>query len=74
VSDRVRLELGFDGGQVVAVETTDEEAGRVARAFAAVASTRVSIDGDGCLLHVDTARIAYIRRGLSGRQIGYTPP
>ena len=74
MSENIRIEIGFDGGQVVAVETTEEEAGLVARAFAASASSRVSIEGDGCCLDVDTGRIAYLRRGLSGRQIGYSPP
>ena len=74
MTERIRLEIGFDGGQIVAVETTEEEAGQVARAFAASSSARVSIDGDGCRLDLDTGRIAYVRRGLSGRQIGYSPP
>ena len=74
MAERIRLEIGFDGGQIVAVETTEEEAGLVARAFAASSSTRIAIEGDGCRLDVDTGRIAYVRRGLSGRQIGYSPP
>ena len=74
MAERIRLEIGFDGGQIVAVETTEEEAGVLARTFAASSSARVSIEGDGCRLDVDTARIAYVRRGLSSRQIGYSPP
>jgi hypothetical protein len=74
MADRIRIEIGFDGGQIVALETTEENAAQVTRAFAASSSTRVSIEGDGCSLHVDTGRIAYVRRGLSGRQIGYSPP
>ena len=69
--DSIRIELAFDGGQIVAATVEPETADAIERAVTAGAGGAVQLDTQDGRLTVVVPRVAYLKRYPPGSQVGF---
>jgi hypothetical protein len=69
--DSIRIELAFDGGQIVAAIVQPDTADVIERAVAAGAGGTVQLDTQDGRLSVVVPRVVYLKRYPPGSQVGF---
>jgi hypothetical protein len=69
--DSIRIELAFEGGQIIAAMVSVDTADAVERAVTAGAGGTVEIDTDDGRITVVVPRIVYFKRYRRGAQPGF---
>ena len=67
----IRIELAFDGGQIVAATVQPETADAIERAVSAGAGGSVQLDALDGRLTVVIPRVVYLKRYPPGSQVGF---
>jgi hypothetical protein len=70
--DRVRIEIGFQGGQVIGSFVTQETADQLERALHEDGPRAVVLDTDEGPYHVVVPEVAYLRRFNRASRVGFT--
>ena len=68
---RVRIEVGFDGGQVMNALVTTESADGLERAFAASSESVVQLDAEDGTYLVSLRRVVYVTRYAREGRVGF---
>jgi hypothetical protein len=71
-SDRVRIEVGFQAGQVIGVFVTMETADQLERALHEDGPRVVVLETDEGPYHVVVPEVAYLRRFNRASHVGFT--
>ena len=69
--DSVRVEIGFDGGQVMSALVTVEAADALERALGASASGTLALDAEDGRYTVALARVVYVKRFAREAKVGF---
>lgn len=69
---RVKIEIGFQGGQVIGTFVTQESADQLERALHEDGSRVVVLDTDEGPYHVVVPEVAYLRRFNRSSHVGFT--
>ena len=69
--DPIRIELAFDGGQIIAAAVQPDAADAIERALAAGAGGTVQLDTQDGRLSVVVPRVVYLKRYPPGSQVGF---
>ena len=69
--DSVRIELAFEGGQIIAAMVSVDTADAVERAVTASAGGTVEIETDDGRITVVVPRVVYFKRYTRGAQPGF---
>ena len=69
--DSVRVEIGFDGGQVMSALVTVEAADALERALSASASGTLALDAEDGRYTVALARVVYVKRFAREAKVGF---
>ena len=70
-SERVRIEVGFDGGQIMGAVITVASADELDRALAAAADGTLALEADDGRYTVSLHRIVYVKRFTRGARVGF---
>jgi hypothetical protein len=70
-SDRVRVEVGFQGGQVVGGFATQDSAGQLERALHEDGPRVVVLETEDGPYHVVVPNVAYFRRFTRASRVGF---
>ena len=68
---RVRVEVGFDGGQVMNALVTVESADALQRGFSAASEAVVQLDAEDGTYHVSLRRVVYVTRYAREGRVGF---
>ena len=68
---RVRIEVGFDGGQVMNALVTVESADGLERAFSAASDAVVQLDAEDGTYRVSLRRVVYVTRYAREGRVGF---
>jgi hypothetical protein len=68
---RVRVEVGFDGGQVMNALVTLESADALERAFAGLSENVVALEAEDGTYHVSLRRVVYVTRYAREGRVGF---
>jgi hypothetical protein len=71
-SERVRVEVGFQGGQVIGGFVTSESADQLERALHEDGPRVILLDTDEGPYHVVVPEVAYLRRFSRASRVGFT--
>lgn len=71
-SERVRVEVGFQGGQVIGVFVTVESADQLEQALHKDGPRVVVLDTEDGPYHVVVPEVAYLRRFSRASHVGFT--
>ena len=69
--DSIRIELAFEGGQIIAAMVSPATADAVERAVSASAGGTVDLDTDDGRITVVVPRVVYFKRFTKGAQPGF---
>jgi hypothetical protein len=69
--DSIRIELAFDGGQIIAAAVQPDAADAIERAVAAGAGGTGQLDTEDGRLSVVVPRVVYLKRYPPGSQVGF---
>jgi hypothetical protein len=69
-----RIEVGFDGGQIMSALITAASAEELERAFAAREDGTVSLDAEDGRYTVQVGRIVYLKRFARESRVGFSDP
>jgi hypothetical protein len=69
--ERVRIEVGFDGGQVMSVLTTTESVEQLEQALGAGQDGAIAIDADDGRYTLALRRIVYVKRLARESRVGF---
>ena len=69
--DSVRVEIGFDGGQVMSALVTVEAAEALERALSASASGTLALDAEDGRYTVALSRVVYVKRFARESKVGF---
>ena len=69
--DRIRIELAFEGGQIIAALVTSATAEAVERAVTAGAGGTIDLDTSDGRITVVVPRVVYLKRYAKGAQPGF---
>ena len=69
--DSVRVEIGFDGGQVMSALVTVEAADALERALVASASGTLALDAEDGRYTVALSRVVYVKRFAREAKVGF---
>ena len=69
--DSIRIELAFEGGQIIAAMVSPATADSVERAVTAGAGGTVELDTDDGRITVVVPRVVYFKRFTKGAQPGF---
>jgi hypothetical protein len=67
----VRIEVGFDGGQVMNALVTVEGADELERAFSALSESVVTLEAEDGTYHVALRRVVYLTRYAREGRVGF---
>jgi hypothetical protein len=70
--DRVRIEVGFDGGQAMALLVTSKEADELERTLADGTDNAFSVDSDDGRYTLALKRIVYVKRFGRESRVGFS--
>jgi hypothetical protein len=69
--ERVRIEVGFDGGQVMNALVAIDGADALERAFAASSEAVVTLEAEDGIYHVALRRVVYVTRYAREGRVGF---
>jgi hypothetical protein len=69
--ERVRLEIGFDGGQAMTVIVPGQDADELEQRLAAGTEQTVALDADDGRYTVALKRVAYVKRFARESRVGF---
>jgi hypothetical protein len=69
--DSVRIELAFEGGQIIAAMVAPQAADAVERAVSSGAGGAVEIETDDGRITIVASRVVYLKRFTKGSQPGF---
>ena len=69
--DSVRVEIGFDGGQVMSALVTVEAADALERTLSASASGTLALDDEDGRYTVALSRVVYVKRFARESKVGF---
>jgi len=69
--DSVRVEIGFDGGQVMSALVTVEAADALERTLSASASGTLALDAEDGRYTVALSRVVYVKRFARESKVGF---
>lgn len=72
--DKVRVEVGFDGGQIMNSLVTNESAKALEDALGKPDIDTVTLESSEGALIVVLAHVAYVKRHTRGGQVGFLTP
>jgi hypothetical protein len=67
----IRIELAFEGGQIIAANVTAETADTLERAIAATSQSTIQLDTDDGRLSVAVPRLVYVKRYARDSKVGF---
>jgi hypothetical protein len=70
-NDHVRIEIGFDGGQIMSALVTPGTADDLERALSAGANGAVALDAEDGRYTVPLARVVYLKRFAREGRLGF---
>ena len=70
-ADSVRIELAFDGGQIIAAMVSTEAADALERAVAATSQGTVQLDTEDGRISVAVPRVVYVKRYARDSKVGF---
>ena len=70
-SERVRIEVGFDGGQIMAALVEASSAERLEQALAAGENGALSLDVEDGRYMIALARVVYVKRFARESRVGF---
>jgi hypothetical protein len=71
VADRVRIEVGFDGGQIMSAIVEPGDADRLEQALGGEGDGALSLDVDDGRYTVALRRIVYVKRFARDSRVGF---
>ena len=71
-NERVRVELAFDGGQIVAAEVLADSADGLQRALAAGGEAVFELEADDGTYLIPLRRVVYVKRVARETSVGFT--
>ena len=75
---RIRIEIGFDGGQIMSAVVEPDSADALERSFTAGSDKSMALDADDGRYTVALHRVVYIKRFAREARVGFgvvpTPP
>jgi hypothetical protein len=69
--ERVRLEIGFDGGQIMGALVTIESADALDQALSAGGNSAVALDAEDGRYTIPVARVVYVKRYSRESRVGF---
>ena len=73
VDERIRIEIGFDGGQVMGSFVNEEAANDLERALGGEGDGAFSFDAEDGRYTVSLRRVVYVKRFTREARVGFTP-
>ena len=70
-NEHIRIEIGFDGGQVMAALVEPAAADQLERALGAASEKALVIDADDARYTVVLARVVYVKRFARESRVGF---
>jgi hypothetical protein len=70
-AESVRIELAFEGGQIIAANVTPDTADGLERAVAATSQGTIQLDTDDGRLSVAVPRLVYVKRFARDAKVGF---
>jgi hypothetical protein len=70
-TERIRIEIGFDGGQVMGAHVTTSAADELERALASAGDGAFALDTDDGRTVVAIRRIVYVKRFARESRLGF---
>ena len=70
-SEKVRIEIGFDGGQIMRALVPTEDADRLQRHLLAGGDGIIEFESEDGPCLVQVARVAYVKRSAREARIGF---
>ena len=70
-SERVRLEIAFDGGQTIAAEAAPDSAAGLQRALAAGSESVFELETEDGTYLIPLRRVVYVKREARETRIGF---
>jgi hypothetical protein len=71
VADRIRIEIGFDGGQIMGAMVESDSVDRLEQALASGEDGSLSLDVEDGRYTVALRRIAYVKRFSREGRVGF---
>ena len=72
VDERVVVEIGFDGGQIMGARLTSASADELEQALATRTDGALTLDADDGRYTVPLARVVYVKRFTREARLGFT--
>jgi hypothetical protein len=69
--ERIRIEVGFDGGQIMGALVEQETAEAVERALAAGSGTSLAVDTEDGRYTIRLDRVVYLKRFARDGRVGF---
>ena len=69
--DRVRIEVGFDGGQIMSALVVPDSADSLERALAAGGETGLTLDAQDGRYFIKLDRVVYVKRFARDSRVGF---
>lgn len=69
--ERVRIEIGFDGGQIAGLSISAADADRLQRALEAGGDGVLDLETDDGRVVVVLSKVAYLRRAARDSRVGF---
>jgi hypothetical protein len=73
VDERIRIEIGFDGGQVMGSFVNEQAADDLERTLGAEGDGAFSFDAEDGRYTVSLRRVVYVKRFTREARVGFTP-
>jgi hypothetical protein len=70
--DRVVVEIGFDGGQIMGARLTSASADELERALASRDDGALALDAEDGRYTIPLARVVYVKRFTRDARVGFT--
>ncbi len=71
VDDRIRIEIGFEGGQTIGALVSRETVEELTRALAGGPDGAVAIDAEDATYIIPVRGVVYVKRSARETQIGF---
>lgn len=70
--ERVRVEIGFDGGQIMGARVTEQSADELEQALSGSRDGALTLDADDGRYTIPLQRVVYIKRFTREARLGFT--
>ena len=70
-NEHVRIEIGFDGGQIMSALVTAEAADKLERALSASSEASMTLDAEDGRYSVALPRVVYLKRFAREGRVGF---